>query len=79
MTKLLDKIHIVKPSDIKLFTTIARMHRNTVIMCMGDILTLQSDMSCFRVKKLIFSGNYVRQAVLFKSGSGNEVELIGER
>ena len=27
----------------------------------------------------LFYGKYLRKAVLFKSGSGNEVETIGER
>ena len=48
-------------------------------MCRGDRLHFQSDMTFLRVTNLCFSRNYVRLAVLFKSESGNEVEVIGER
>ena len=47
MTKLLDKIHIFKQSEIKVFTTVARMYRNTVSRFRSDILNLPSDMSFF--------------------------------
>ena len=36
-------------------------------------------MSFFRATNSVFSGNYVREAALFKSGSGNEVEVLGDR
>ena len=55
------------------------MYRNTVIIYRGDSLNLQSDMSFFHTASSIFYGKYVRKAVLFISGSGNEVETIGER
>ena len=48
-------------------------------MCRGDRLNLQSGMGFFRVTNLVFSGNYAREAVLFKFRSENEVEAIGER
>ena len=54
------------------------MYRNAVIIYRGDILNLQSDMSfCFATNS-VFYGKYVRKAVIFISGSGNEVETIGE-
>ena len=46
---------------------------------MGDSFNLQSDMSFFRATNSVFSRNYIREAVRFKSGSGNEVKAIGER
>ena len=58
----------------KLFTSIAQMYRNR-----GDRLILQSGMSFFHATNSLFRGKYVREAVLFKSGPGNEVETIGER
>ena len=54
------------------------MYRNTVIIYRGNRLNLQSDMSVFHATDSDFYGKYVRKAVLFKSGSGNEVETIGE-
>ena len=47
------------------------MYRNTVSMCRGDGFNLQSDMSIFRTTNSVFSGNYIREAVLFESGSEN--------
>ena len=47
-------------------------------MCRGDRLNLQSGMSFLRVTNYVVSGNYVREAVLVKSGSGNEVKVIRE-
>ena len=35
-------------------------------------------MRFFHAKNSDFYGKYIRKAVLFKSGSGNEVETIGE-
>ena len=55
------------------------MYRNTVIIYRGDRLNLQSDMSFFHTTDSVFYGKYARKAVLFRSGSGNEVEAIGER
>ena len=48
-------------------------------MCSGERLNLQSDMKFFASQITFFSGNYIRQAVIFKSGSRNEVEVVGER
>ena len=61
----------------KLVTHIARMYRNTVSVCRGDRLNLQSDTSFSRVTNYVLSGIYIREAVFLKSG--NEVEAIGER
>ena len=55
------------------------MYRNTVNIYKGDRLNLQSDMSFFHVTNSAFYGKYVRKAVLFISGSGNEVETIGKK
>ena len=63
----------------KLFTSIAQMFRITVIIYRGDRLNLQSDMRFFTPQIQFFYIKYVRKAVLFKSGSGNEVEIIAER
>ena len=63
----------------KLFTSIVQMCRNTVIIYSGDRLNLQSDMTVFHATNSVFHGKCVRKAVSFKSGSGNEVETIGER
>ena len=63
----------------KLFTSIAQMYRNTVIIYRGDRSNLQSDMSVFHATDSVLYGKYLRKAVLFRSGSGNEVETIGER
>ena len=76
------KIHIAKPSAFKafhFFTSIAQVYINTVIIYRSDRLSLQSDMSSFYDTDSVFYGKYVRKAVLFISGSGNEVETIGER
>ena len=55
------------------------MYRNRVIIYRGDRLNLQSDMSFFHATDSAFYGKYVKQAAPFRSGSGNEVEAIGER
>ena len=55
------------------------MYRNRVIIYRGDRLNLQSDMSFFHATNSGFYEKYVRKAVLFISGSGNEVETIGEK
>ena len=48
-------------------------------ICRGGRLNFQSDVSFFRATNSAFSGIYVREAVLFRSGFGNEVKTIGER
>ena len=55
------------------------MYRNTVIIYRGDRLNLQSGRSFFHAADSAFYGKYVRKAVIFLSGSGNEIEIIGER
>ena len=62
----------------KLFTSIAQMYRNRVIIDRGDRVNLQSD-EFFHTTNSVFCGTYVSKVVLFKPGSGNEVEIIGER
>ena len=52
------------------------MYRNTVIIYRGDRLSLQSEMSFLHATDSVFYGKYVRKAILFISGSGNEVEII---
>ena len=73
------KSTLLNRQQSKLFTSIAQMYRNRVIIYRGDRLNLQSDMSFFHATDSVFCGKYVRKAVLFTSGSGNEVETIGER
>ena len=63
----------------KLFTSLAQLYRNAAIIYRSDGLYLQSDTSFFHTTNSVFYGKYVRRAVLFISGSGNEVEAIGER
>ena len=46
-------------------------------MCTGESLNLQNDMSFFASQIKFLAKNYVREAVLLKSGSGNEVKAIG--
>ena len=55
------------------------MFRNRMIIYRGDRLNLQSDMSVFHATDSVLYGKYLRKAVLFRSGSGNEVEIVGER
>ena len=62
-----------------LFTHIARMYRNTVRMRRGDRSNFQSDVSIFRAKNSAFSGNYLREAVLFVSGSENVEKCSSEK
>ena len=50
-----------------------------MIIYRGDRLSLQSDMSFFHATNSAFYGKYVRKAVRYIYGSGNEVETIGER
>ena len=50
------------------------MYRNVMSMCRGDRLNLQSDMSCFRATNSIFSGNGVREAVLFMRSMAHHIE-----
>ena len=45
----------------------------------GDRLYLQSGLNFFHATDSVLYGEYLRKAVLFISGSGNEVETIGER
>ena len=73
------KTILLNRQQSKLFTSIAQMYRNVMIIYTGDILNLQSDMNFFQATNSVFCGKYVRKAELFKSGSGNEVETIGER
>ena len=52
------------------------MYRNAVIVYRDDRLNLQSDMSFFHATNSVVYGKCIRKAVLFKSGSGNEMETI---
>ena len=60
------------------FTSIAPMYKNTMIIYRGDRLNLESDMSFFHTINSVFYGKYVRKAVLFKAGTENDVETLGE-
>ena len=77
-TKLLEKTYIVEQSGIKVFTTIAQLYRNTLSMCKGDRLNLQSDVSFLHVTNSFSSGNYVRRVVILKSGSAKESDVKGK-
>ena len=55
------------------------MYRNTVGMHRGDRLSFQSNKSFSRGINHVFAGNYVGEAVPFKSGSGKWVEATGDR
>ena len=76
---MLAKSILLNRQQSKLFTSIAQMYRNIVIIPSDDRLSLQSDMSFFHATNSVFYGKYVRKAVLFISGCGNEVETRGER
>ena len=74
-----EKPVLLNRQQSKLFTSIAKLYGNTMIIYRGDRLSLQSDMSFFHATNSAFYGKYVRKAVRYIYGSGNEVETIGER